>query len=114
MLVEADDFAGRRRPGLKSALSLRFRRWLGASGPPPPWDDGTPIRPELFSVERLEEHAYSLATAQAVTPGHVKGASLVKRLADNEAVLLAAYRDVAKAVDAGAAVTPTALSLIHI
>ena len=112
MLVEADDFAGRRRPVLKSALSLRFRRWLGASGPPPPWDDGTPIRAELFSVERLEEHAYSLATAQAVTPSHVKGASLVKRLADNEAVLLAAYRDVAKAVDAGAAITPTAEWLI--
>ena len=112
MLVEIDDFAGRRRPRLKSALSLRFRRWLGARGPSPPWDDGAPIRAELFSVERLEEHARSLATAQAVTPGHVKGASLSTRLADNEAVLLAAYRDVAKAVDAGAAITPTAEWLI--
>jgi len=94
MLVEIDDFAGRRRPGLKSALSLPFRRWLGVSGPFPPWDDGAPIRAELFSVERLEEHARSLATAQAVMPDHVKGPSLTARLADNEAVLLAAYRDV--------------------
>ncbi len=112
MLVEIDDFAGRRRPRLKSALSLRFRRWLGARGPSPPWDDGAPIRAELFSVERLEEHAHSLATAQAVMPDHVKGPSLTARLADNEAVLLAAYRDVAKAVDAGAAITPTAEWLI--
>ncbi len=85
---------------------------MGARGPSPPWDDGAPIRAELFSVERLEEHAHSLATAQAVTPGHVKGASLAERLADNEAVLLAAYRDVAKAVDAGAAITPAAEWLI--
>lgn len=112
MLVEIDDFAGRRRPRLKSALSLRFRRWLGARGPSPPWDDGAPIRAELFSVERLEEHAHSLATAQAVMPGHVKGASLSMRLADNEAVLLAAYRDVAEAIDAGEAITPTAEWLI--
>src|SRR5665647_283900 len=112
MLVEADDFAGRRRPGLKSALSLRFRRWLLGRGPPPPWEDGAPIRAELFSVERLEDHARSLAAAQAVMPDHVKGPSLTTRLADNEAVLLAAYLDVAKAVDAGAAITPTAEWLI--
>ena len=42
----------------------------------------------------------------------MKGPSLTARLADNEAVLLAAYRDVAKAVDAGAAITPTAQWLI--
>jgi hypothetical protein len=101
MLVEIDDFTGRRRPRLRGALNLQFRRWQGARGPSPPWDDGAPIRAELFSVERLEEHAHSLATAQAVTPGYVKGASLSMRLADNEAVLLAAYRDVAKAVDTG-------------
>jgi len=101
MLIEIDDFAGRRRPRLKSALSLRFRPWLG--GPSPPWDDGAPIRAELFSVERLEEHARSLATAQAVMPDHVKGPSLTARLADNEAVLLAAYRDVNDAFPAAEA-----------
>ena len=78
----------------------------------PPWDDGAPIRTELFSVDRLEEHARSLASAQAVTPREVKGASLAKRLADDEAVLLAAYRDVADAIDAGAAITPAAEWLI--
>ncbi|WP_426011359.1 GH36-type glycosyl hydrolase domain-containing protein [Caulobacter sp. DWR2-3-1b2] len=78
----------------------------------PPWDDGAPIRAELFSVDRLEEHARSLASAQAVTPREVKGASLAKRLADNEVVLLSAYRDVSDAIDAGAAITPAAEWLI--
>ena len=78
MLVEIDAFASLRRPRLESALSLPLRRLLGASGPTPPWDDEAPIRAELFSVERLEEHARSLAVAQVVTPGRVKGASLAK------------------------------------
>ena len=112
MLVETDNFASRRRPRLESALSLPLRRLWGARGPTPPWDDGAPIRAELFSVERLEEHARSLAAAQVVTPGQVKGASLAKRLGDNEAVLLAAYRDVAEAIDADEAITPAAEWLI--
>ncbi|MGX1017288.1 hypothetical protein AB7M69_011706 [Bradyrhizobium japonicum] len=45
-------------------------------------------------------------------PYQSKGPSLTARLADNEAVLLAAYRDVAQAIDAGAAITPTAEWLI--
>jgi cyclic beta-1,2-glucan synthetase len=72
------------------------------------WDDSTPIRAEFFSVERLEEHARTLAAAQAITPGQHKGASLARRLDDNEAVLVAAYRDIAHAVDSGSAITPAA------
>ena len=112
MLFETDNFANRRRPRLESALSLPLRRLWEAHGPTPPWDDGAPIRAELFSVERLEEHARSLAAAQVVTPGQVKGASLAKRLGDNEAVLLAAYRDVAEAIGADEAITPAAEWLI--
>jgi cyclic beta-1,2-glucan synthetase len=66
------------------------RRFLTGARPRWPWDDGAAIRAELFSVERLEEHARSLAAAQAVTPRKAEGASLAKRLADNEAVLLTA------------------------
>jgi cyclic beta-1,2-glucan synthetase len=112
MLVETDDVSGRRRPRLESVISLPLRRLLGARRPTPPWDDGAPIRSELFSVERLEEHARSLAAAQVVTPGRVKGALLTRRLADNEAVLLAAYRDVAEAIGADEAITPVAEWLI--
>jgi cyclic beta-1,2-glucan synthetase len=76
------------------------------------WDDGAPIRAELFSVERLEDHARNLAAAQLVARGEQRGAPLSTRLADNEAVLLAAYRDVAQAINVGAAITPAAEWLI--
>ena len=76
-----------------------------------PWDD-RPIREELFSVERLEEHARSLAAAQAVTSRPLQRDDLARRLAENEVVLLAAYRDVAEAIEAGVAITPTAEWLI--
>ena len=114
MLIETDEpeSARRHRSRPNECYGLPLRRFWGDARPTPPWDDGAPIRAELFSVERLEEHARSLAAAQAVSPGEVKGASLAKRLADNEAVLLAAYRDVAEAIDAGAAITPAAEWLI--
>ena len=52
-----------------------------------------PIRAELFSIERLEQHAESLAAAQRVTarPAAAAGRSRA-RLRDNGRVLLAAYR----------------------
>ena len=91
---------------------MLFRRLLGARGPTLPWDDEAPVRAELFSVKRLEEHARSLAVAQVTTPGQVKGVTLARRLAENEAVLVAAYRDIAEAIDAAEAITPTAEWLI--
>ena len=42
-----------------------------------PWDNLEPILEELFSVERIEEHARSLAVAQRVTPKPAKGRPLV-------------------------------------
>ena len=85
MLVETDASASRLRSRPKSALIQPLRRLLGDTGPHPPWDDSAPIRAELFSVERLEEHARSLAAAQGVMAGERKGAPLAKRLAENEA-----------------------------
>ena len=112
MLVETDDAPSLRRSRPNEVPGSPPRRFWGDARPTPPWDDGAPIRAELFSVERLEEHARSLAAAQTVSPGELKGASLAKRLADNETVLLAAYRDVAEAIDAGAAITPAAEWLV--
>ncbi len=112
MLVKTDDLSIWRRSDSKAPLIAALRRRLANAGPAPPWDDDAPIRAELFSVERLEEHARSLAVAQPVTPGERDGASLAKRLTENEAVLVAAYRDIAKAVDAGAAITPAAEWLV--
>ena len=77
-----------------------------------PWDSQAPVREELFSVERLEEHARSLATAQAVTPMPNKGRSLAGRLAENEAALLDAYRTMTAVIDEGRVITPAAEWLI--
>ena len=96
----------------KNTLIPPLRLLLGDTGPMAPWDDAAPIRAELFSVERLEDHARSLAAAQTVSQGERRGALLSRRLAQNEAALVAAYRDIAEAVDAGAPITPAAEWLI--
>jgi len=89
---------------LKSAILRTFGRESQAA----PWDNEESIRTELFSIERLEQHAESLAAAQAVTARPVTGRSLAARVMDNESVLLEAYRAIAKAVDEGRAITPAA------
>ena len=70
------------------------------------------MRDELFSAERIEQHARSLAAAQVVTSHPIRGQPLARRLADNGAALLAAYRNMATAVDGGHSVTPAAEWLI--
>ena len=70
------------------------------------------IREELFSVERLEQHAASLAAAQSVSTNPPRRPSLKARLNENEAVLLEAYRATAATVDAGHSITPAAEWLI--
>ena len=93
------------RPG--SLISL-VRRVLGRARPDSLWDDEDPIRSELFSVERLEQHAESLAANQPISTTPTSGLSLVDRLVDNERVLLEAYRSLAKAADEGRPITPAA------
>jgi hypothetical protein len=112
MLTNADGTKNRPAFGRGGELIPPIRRLLGEAGPTPPWDDNAPIRSELFSVERLEDHARSLAAAQVVSAGERRGARLDKRLAENESVLVAAYRDTAAAIDAGSVITPAAEWLI--
>ena len=69
MLVETDASTSGLRSKHKGALLTPLRRLLGETGPHPPWDDSAPIRADLFSVERLQEHARSLAAAQGVMAG---------------------------------------------
>jgi cyclic beta-1,2-glucan glucanotransferase len=73
-----------------------------------PWDTEDSIREELFSVERLEQHAESLAAAQQITATPISRRSLAARLKDNEAVLLAAYREIGNTTRDGQATTPAA------
>ncbi len=73
-----------------------------------PWHDSAPVREELFSVERLEEHAESLAKAQSITTHPPRVSTLHARLNDNANTLLAAYRASAAELENGRAVVPAA------
>lgn len=74
----------------------------------PPWNSVQPVREELFGVERLEQHAISLAQAQEVSKSTARVVSLQVRLKQNASVLLAAYHANAKALAAGHSVVPAA------
>ena len=63
-------------------------------------------------MERIEQHARSLAAAQPVTPKPTKGHPLAGRLAGNGAMLLDAYREIAGAIDQRRAITPAAEWLV--
>jgi cyclic beta-1,2-glucan synthetase len=67
-----------------------------------------PIRAELFSVERLEQHAESLAIAQRITSHPERGRRLAKRLSDNTKVLNQTYRAIVQATSERQPVTPAA------
>ncbi len=87
-------------------MTTLIRRVLGRAPSTSPWDSREPLREELFGVERLEQHARSLAVAQSVTPKPAKGRPLARRLADNGAVLLDAYRSISQGIDEERAITP--------
>ncbi|UCC49845.1 MAG: glycosyl transferase, partial [Gemmatimonadota bacterium] len=65
-----------------------------------------PIRAELFGIERLEQHAESLAAAQRTTERPTKGRKLLPRVRENGRVLLAAYRNTVEAVREKREITP--------
>jgi len=71
-----------------------------------------PIRAELFSVERLEQHAESLAAAQIVTSESGPGRPLLPRVLENGRVLLESYRAIARAIQKEHAITPAAEWLV--
>ncbi|RBM08883.1 GH36-type glycosyl hydrolase domain-containing protein [Novacetimonas cocois] len=87
---------------------LRRDRHGGARG----WqDDAFPLKSEIFGVERLEDHARSLAVAQKVAPlrpHRWPRQPLSRRLADNSAFLREADMEIARAITQGRPLTPAA------
>jgi cyclic beta-1,2-glucan synthetase len=71
-----------------------------------------PIRAELFSAERLEQHAESLAAAQTVTTDSDSGRPLIPRVTENGRALLEYYRATAKSVQQDLTITPAAEWLV--
>ena len=106
--VDYGDRPEEKRPKLNLNLFLGHRTGLAALFQAP---EG-PIRAELFSAERLEQHAESLAIAQRVTTRPSAGRSLSPRLRDNERVLRGAYRAIAKATHEDDPITPAAEWLV--
>ena len=86
-------------------MLTRLRAYFSRRSTPSPWSNQEPIREELFSIDRLEEHARSLASAQQVDPNIAVGLSLVSRLDDNSRVLLEAYHKTVAAIEAGRTIT---------
>ncbi|WP_377805850.1 hypothetical protein ABNQ38_04225 [Azospirillum sp. A29] len=89
-------------------MNAILRHAFGRRLPPSPWSDLAPVREELFGLDRLERHAESLAAAQPVTRNPLAVLSLHTRLANNAAVLLAAYRASAAELEHGRSVDPAA------
>ncbi len=71
-----------------------------------------PILSDVFSVERLEQHAHTLAAAQQVTDSPRRGHSIQPRVADNGRVLVQSYRSLAQAIKDERAITPAAEWLV--
>ncbi|HZN02627.1 MAG TPA: glycosyl transferase, partial [Candidatus Polarisedimenticolia bacterium] len=77
---------------------------LFGGAPPEP----EPIRAEVFGIERLEQHAESLAAAHRTPGTPPRGRPLLSRVRDNAHVLLAGYRSIAETVMAKQEITPAA------
>lgn len=75
-------------------------------------DIAEPIRAELFSLERLEQHAESLAAAQVVASKTMRGHPLIPRVRENGRVLLDSYRATSLAIEQGRSITPAAEWLV--
>ena len=71
-----------------------------------------PIRAELFGVERLEQHAESLAAAQIITGDLRRGRLLTPRVLENGRVLVESYRTIARAIREEKTITPAAEWLV--
>ena len=72
-----------------------------------PGGEDNPIRFELFSNERLEQHAVSLAKAQKART-IPDGLKLMPRVRENSRVLFEAYKAIGKAAREHRAITPAA------
>lgn len=88
---------------MATTLSSSERSFADANGP---------IRGELFSAERLEQHAESLAAAQSVQEIIGEGRPLLPRVLENGRVLLDYYRATASSIQQGTAITPASEWLV--
>ena len=72
------------------------------------WVDEEPIRAELFSVERLEQYALTLAANSKISNQRERSRLLLPRFEENGKRLAEGYRVLAVAVFEGQVVSPAA------
>ena len=89
-------------------IAYRRKGSTGASA----FESAEVIRAEIFSAERLDQHATTLAAAQTVTARSARVLPLTARLRDNHRSLLDAHRAITKAIAQGGAITPAAEWLV--
>ncbi|HEX5709551.1 MAG TPA: glucoamylase family protein, partial [Pyrinomonadaceae bacterium] len=91
--------------GLRAALSS----WLGRG---PEARDEEPIRAELYSVERLEQFAATLAAEHEISRTPRRGRKLLPRLEENGRRLVSAYNTLAEAISGEHTISPAAEWLV--
>ena len=74
--------------------------------------DEEPVRKELYSVERLEQYAITLAAAHKVSSQPRRGRRLLPRLEENGRLLVAAYRTLTDAVRKERTISPASEWLV--
>ncbi|HUE81414.1 MAG TPA: glucoamylase family protein [Pyrinomonadaceae bacterium] len=92
---------------MKNVLATLFGRFKRSSDP----TDEHPISEELFSVERLEQYAQTLAAQHKVVKKKGR-ARLLPRLEDSGRKLVGAYKSLVEAVSSGRSLSPAAEWLI--
>ncbi|MGV7927416.1 MAG: GH36-type glycosyl hydrolase domain-containing protein [Spirochaetota bacterium] len=85
----------------------RLRSRLPGAGAVPLYDGAeSPLRSELFSARQMERHGRVLAGTHALVHGRAPGQRLLKRLAENETVLLEVCALLSEAVKDNRRITP--------
>ncbi len=74
--------------------------------------DEEPIRAELFSVERLEQYAMTLAAEHRISAKRRRGRRLLPKLKENGRLLVEAYRALAAAIRKERTISPAAEWLV--
>ncbi len=88
--------------------------WFYALSRPQRWAAREePLWAEVFSPERLEQHAESLAEAQTTGDLRLPWFGFARRSADNARVLVGAYEAISVAVDKQGSITPAAEWLLN-
>jgi cyclic beta-1,2-glucan synthetase len=96
-------------PALPGPSQHRWGSWLPSQRRAvSAWHDSLPIRAELFSLDRLEQHAAQLALEHQAALKSGRGVSLAARIRHNRTALRRDYLQITRATSGRRSVTPAA------